>query len=114
MSRRKEEQKAVAEEKVQAKAPEAENDRFIPDEKLQAYYNDAYISERDRLNSMFGRIDTYPVVEEKIVYRDPDLTEYVHVSQYKKKSRAAAVLGVLFAIAAIGCGILAYLAFFAK
>ena len=115
MSRRKEEKKAVAEENVQAKAPEADNDRFIPDEKLQAYYNDAYISERDRLNAMFGRIDTYPVVEEKIVYRDdPDLTEYVHVSQYKKKSRAAAVLGILFAIAAIACGVLAYLALFAK
>lgn len=111
MSRRKKEQQQVAEENVQAKTPEAENDRFITDEKLQAYYNDAYIGERDRLNSMFGRIDTYPVVEEKIIYRDPDLTEYVPIKKYKKKSCAAAVLGILFGIAAIACAVLAYLHF---
>ena len=101
------------EETVNA-AQETPRDRFISDEKLQAFYNDAYINERDRLNAMFGRIDSaYPIVEEKIVYRDPDLSEYVHVSKYKKKSVAAAVLGVLFGIAAIAAGVLAYLHFFA-
>ena len=89
------------------------NERFIPNEKLQAYYNEAYINERERLNSMFGRIDV-PIVKKEIIYRDPDLSEYVHISKYKKKSRAAAALGILFAIATIGAAVLAYLHFFVK
>ena len=91
-------------------APTTEN--TLSSAELQTYYNEAYINERERLNSMFGRIDTYPIVEKEIVYRDPDYTNYVPRAKYKKKSVAAGVLGVLFAIATIGAGVLAYLHFF--
>ena len=81
---------------------------------LQTYYSEAYINERERLNSMFGRLDTYPIVEKEIVYRDPDYTNYVPIKKYKKKCAAATVLGILFAIATLGAGFLAYLYFFAN
>ena len=116
MSRKKEEQMKIAAENAQEQTQEQQafdpaRDRFIPDEKPQAFYNEAYISERDRLNAMFGRLDTYPVVEEKIIYRDPDLSEYVPMSVYKKKSRAASALGILFGIAAVAAVVFALLAF---
>lgn len=85
---------------------------FIPNEQLQTYYNEAYINERERLNAMFGRIDA-PVIKKEIIYRDPDLSEYVHISKYKKKARCATVLGILFAIATVAAGVLAYLKFLA-
>ena len=99
-------------EPTEYKTPEqeaVEKERFVTSEKLQTFYNEAYINERDRLNAMFGRLDTYPVVEEKIVYRDPDLTNYVHISQYKKKKSAATALGILFGIAAAAAVVLAIL-----
>ena len=83
----------------EAPATEQKDARFIPDEKLQSYYNEAYINERDRLNAMFGRLDTYPVVEEKIVYRDPDLSGYVPKEKYDKKKRCCVAMTVLFFLA---------------
>lgn len=93
-------------------APQQHDASFIPNEQLQTYYNEAYINERERLNAMFGRIDA-PVIKKEIIYRDPDLSEYVHISKYKKKATCAAVLGMLFAIATVAAGVLAYLKFFA-
>lgn len=101
-------------EPTEYKTPEqqsVEKERFVTNEKLQTFYNEAYINERDRLNAMFGRLDTYPVVEEKIVYRDPDLSSYVHVSQYQKKKRSATVWGVLFGFAAVAAAVFAVLYF---
>ena len=101
MSKRK--QQAVTEapvEEIKENAKPTECDaRFIPDDKLQSYYNEAYIGERDRLNAMFGRLDTYPVVEEKIVYRDPDLSGYVPKEKYDKKKRCCVAMTVLFFLA---------------
>ena len=62
-------------------APQQHDASFIPNEQLQTYYNEAYINERERLNAMFGRIDA-PVIKKEIIYRDPDLSEYVHISKY--------------------------------
>lgn len=113
MSRRKERKLPEAE----TEKAEAETDRrgdgdaasFIPNEKLQAFYNDAYINERDRLNAMFGRIDTYPIVNERIVRVKPDPGEYVPIAEYRKKRRVAWVLGALCLILAIGAAALCYL-----
>ena len=88
-----------------------EKERFVANEKLQTFYNEAYIGERDRLNAMFGRLDTYPVVEEKIIYRDPDLTNYVPVVEYKKKKKGVVALGILFGIAAAAAIVFALLFF---
>ena len=98
-------------EEVKAEAAPAKDERFIPDDKLQSYYNEAYINERDRLNAMFGRLDTYPVVEEKIVYRDPDLTGYVPVEKYNKKKRCATAMTVLFVLALAAAIVFAVLKF---
>lgn len=113
MARRRDREIPVAAEETAPVQEKRTDDRFLPDEKLQAYYNDAYINERDRLNSMFGRIDTYPVVQEKIVYRDPDLTNYIPVQEYKKKKRCATCLGVFFGIALVAAAVFAFL-FFTK
>lgn len=88
-----------------------EKERFVANDRLQTFYNEAYIQERDRLNAMFGRLDTYPVVEEKVIYRDPDLTNYVPLQQYKKKKKCAATLGILFGIAAVAAIVFALLYF---
>ena len=79
-----EQQAAPQPEPAQQKDP-----RIITDEKLQSYYAEAYINERERLNAMFGRLDTYPTaaVQEKIVYRDPDLSEYIPVAEHKQKMK---------------------------
>lgn len=113
MARRNEKEIPVPVEETAPVQEKKTDDKFLPDEKLQAYYNDAYIGERDRLNSMFGRIDTYPVVQEKIVYRDPDLTAYVPVEEFKKKKKCAAFLGVLFGVALVAAAVFACL-FFTK
>lgn len=94
------------EEKVEKPQEEQTDPRYVTDEKLQSYYAEAYINERERLNAMFGRLDTYPTAttKEKIVYRDPDLSEYVHVNEYKKlkkKKNIAAAFAIIGWVAAV-------------
>ena len=92
---------------------ESDKERYVLSEKLQTFYNEAYINERDRLNAMFGRLDTYPVVEEKVIYKEADLSKYVPIEQYRKKKVAATVLGILFGAALIAAAVFAVL-FFSK
>jgi hypothetical protein len=88
-------------------------DKQMNADRLQAFFNDAYISERERLDSMFGKLDLFPAPEQKIVYRDPDPSLYVPVKNYKKKAKTATAFIILFLIALIAAGVLAYLKFFA-
>ncbi|MCR4662223.1 MAG: hypothetical protein K5765_09550 [Clostridia bacterium] len=59
-------------------------------EHLQVYYDNAYLAERERLDSIFGPLelfDTAKEVKEKIVYKDPDLTNYVEKKLYNKQKK---------------------------
>lgn len=88
----------------QQQVPQQTDPRMITDEKLQSYYAEAYINERERLNAMFGRLDTYPTnaVQEKIIYRDPDPAEYVPMAEYKKmRKKKNLFLGLTIAFGAI-------------
>ncbi len=84
-----------------------------PGDELQIYYNDAYMRERQRLNDIFGVIEGEPVVEKEVVV-EPDMSDFVHVSEYKKMKRRAAALGVFTAIFAIATVVLVVLKVLAK
>ena len=80
-----------------------------PGDELQIYYNDAYMRERQRLNDIFGVIaEEQPVVEKEVVV-EPDMSDFVHVREYKKMKRRAAALGVFTAIFAIATVVLVVL-----
>lgn len=75
-----------------------------PSDDLQVYYNDAYMREKQRLNEIFGVIveDTPTVKSEHLV--EPDLSDYVLKSDYKKLKRRLGffvVTTVVFAVLAI-------------
>ena len=77
---------------------------------LQAYYNSAYLAERDRLNAMFGKIDTFDAPE-RVIYKDVDLSKYVSIEKYNKKKRCCVALGILFGLALVAAVVFALLYF---
>lgn len=86
---------------------------MTPGEELQVYYNDAYMREKQRLNDIFGIIEEEaPTVVEKVI--EPDMSDYVHISELKKQKRRTAVLAVFTAIFAIATVALVVLKFFVK
>ncbi len=80
-----------------------------PGDELQIYYNDAYMRERQRLNDIFGVIEEEQPVVEKEVVVEPDMSDFVHVGEYKKMKRRATALGVFTAIFAIATVVLVVL-----
>ena len=98
---------------VEENKPVVEERKNIDETELQSYYNDAYIKERERLNAMFGRVDTYPVVQKEVVYKEkePDYSKYVTMDKYKKESRAVGWLAFFFTVAALAAIALAVIHF---
>ena len=118
MSKKKKAEDVRIEETKQTVQPVAEQKatepKFVPDDKLQSYYSEAYVRERDRLNAMFGRLDTYPIVEEKIVTREPDYSQYVRKEEYNKKKKCCTAMTVLFVLSLVAAIVFACLKFLVK
>ena len=78
-------QQMPAEEKKIAdiNASEVPLANMAPSEELQIYYNDAYMREKQRFNDIFGIIEE-PKDEKQEEAQGPDLSEYVHVDEFKK------------------------------
>lgn len=91
------------------------NDKLAK-EHLQAYYDKAYLAERDRLDAIFGPLELFDRtkdVVEKVVYKDPDLTNYVEKVKFNKQKKKTAFFVCLSIIAIIAAVVFAVL-FFTK
>lgn len=64
---------------------------FGPSDELQLYYNDAYMKERERFNSLFGVIDDDALSANKVetVYIDPSPDKFVEIKVYKKAKKVS-------------------------
>ncbi len=85
------------------------NTEMKPADELQVYYNDAYMREKQRLNSIFGVIEEdQPVIQtERII--EPDMDEYVPIAKYKKVKRKAGWLTfftIVFAVATVALAVI--------
>lgn len=88
-----------------------------PGNELHVYYNDAYMKERERFNSIFGIVDSTedsPDIEQPVketVYVEPSADEYVPIKKYKKVKGALAAF-VIIAIIGVAAAAVFALNFF--
>lgn len=86
-------------------------------DELHIYYNDAYMKERERFNSIFGIIDggeDAPAIEQpvaKTVYVEPDPKDYVPMAKHKKTKRALTAFVIISVIAVAAAAVLALMKF---
>lgn len=86
-------------------AQETQKKYSLPLDTLQAYYNNAYMKERERFNSMFGVLPNNPPFENPEYYNKNESTEepvpqepQVPLAKYKKLKgalTAIVILGIL-------------------